>query len=477
MYFNSIDFGIFFLIVISLYHVLPHRGQNRMLLAASYFFYGYWDWRFLSLIFVSTLCDFIAGLKIGTPSEGDAAGGALRKRRWLQLSIFVNLGLLGVFKYFNFFIGSLDLALGKMGFDAPHLHLNIVLPVGISFYTFQTMSYTADIYRQRMKPSRDFFDFALFVSFFPQLVAGPIERAVKLLPQISLERRFDLTQFIEGLHLICWGLFKKVFVADNLAPLVDRVFSAASPTGLEVVAAVYAFAFQIYCDFSGYSNIARGLAKCMGIELMRNFDHPYLATNPREFWQRWHISLSTWLRDYLYIPLGGNRSGNLATNRNLLVTMLLGGLWHGAAWNFVLWGAYHGFLLIAHRLVAPFAAVTSGRSPILSGLRRFLKVLFFFQWTAYGWLLFRAQSMSQIATMSRGLLIWGGKWDFLPYRSLLGYSAPVLLVETSQYLLGREKLHDTTRLPIEVKSVVYAGLVYLFLFFGAGAQSFIYFQF
>jgi alginate O-acetyltransferase complex protein AlgI len=351
MPFNSFAFAVFLPTVLLLYWALPKRGQNLLLLGASYFFYGYWDWRFLSLLAISTVVDYTAALRIEREHGGLDSTSRRRKKVWLLASLCTNLGLLGFFKYFNFFADSFAELLASLGLTVNPMYLSVVLPVGISFYTFQTMSYTIDVYRGRMPATRRFFDFALYVSFFPQLVAGPIERAAVLLPQILNHRCFSRVQFLDGTHLIFWGLFKKVFVADNLAPVADRIFAAGSCSAAETLLAAYAFAFQIYCDFSGYSDIARGCAKCMGFELMLNFDHPYVAENPREFWQRWHISLSTWLRDYLYIPLGGNRGGNLLMYRNLALTMLLGGLWHGAAWTFVIWGAYQGVLLIGHRII------------------------------------------------------------------------------------------------------------------------------
>jgi alginate O-acetyltransferase complex protein AlgI len=475
MLFNSIDFMVFFGVVITLYYVLPKRGQNRMLLLASYFFYGYWDWRFLSLIVFSTVCDYVVGSKLGTSTH---EGSHARSRKaWLALSVSVNLGLLGIFKYFDFFVGSLQAALAPLGIDLSVFHLNVVLPVGISFYTFQTLSYSVDIYRGAMKPTTDFFDFALFVAYFPQLVAGPIERARVLLPQIQRERQFDQQQFVEGLHLVGWGLFKKVFVADNLATTVDFIFSMPNPSSLQVLAGIYAFAFQIYCDFSGYSNVARGLAKMMGIELMRNFNHPYASTNPREFWQRWHISLSTWLRDYLYVSLGGNRRGRGATYRNLLITMVLGGLWHGAAWNFVLWGVYQGLLLIGHRFVGERFGAGGSATKKYNGLRRLLWAVFFFQWIAYGWLLFRARSMKQIVMMTGRLVHWKAGAGGALFKRLFAYIAPLLVVEVPQYWRNEENLRNLFRLPLPIWAVVYAALFYLFVFFGARAQSFIYFQF
>ena len=317
MLFNSLEFLVFFALVYGLYRVLGHRGQNRMLLLASYVFYGAWDWRFLSLILISTLVDYQAGLKI---ASSDQRG---QKRFWLFCSVATNLSLLGFFKYFNFFAENLAGLFGLFGIQLDPVTLRIVLPVGISFYTFQTMSYTIDIYRGKLAPTRSLPDFALFVAFFPQLVAGPVERARNLLPQILAPRTVTREGFFQGCFLIGWGLFEKVFIADNLARIVDPVFATdGSWGGATILLACYAFAFQIFCDFDGYSNIARGIGKCLGFEIMINFNLPYFAVNPSDFWKRWHISLSSWLRDYLDIPRGGIRSGTWMTYRNLALTML-----------------------------------------------------------------------------------------------------------------------------------------------------------
>jgi len=286
-----------------------------MLLVASYIFYGAWDWRFLFLIFASTVIDYFCGLKIYNTQNPE------KRKIFVTISIISNLSFLGFFKYFDFFTFNLQRLFAYFNFSIDPMFLKIVLPVGISFYTFQTMSYTIDIYRRKMEPTNKFFDFALFVAFFPQLVAGPIERAKRLLPQILSPRQVTLGKFYEGCYLIFWGLFMKIFIADNLAKIVNPVYGGPPPyNGVDVLLASYAFAFQIFCDFAGYSNIARGLGKCMGFNIMINFNLPYIATNPSEFWQRWHISLSTWLRDYLYIPLGGNRKGKLKTYRKIKIS-------------------------------------------------------------------------------------------------------------------------------------------------------------
>ena len=340
MLFNSYPFWAFFLIVYIVYLKLPKNYQNIYLLIASYIFYGSWDWRFLSLIMISTMVDFWAGISI--------VKNDIKRNVYLSISIITNLGILGIFKYFGFFSDQLSHFFTLMGVDYLFPTMNIILPIGISFYTFQTMSYTIDIYRGNMEPIDNLIDFALYVSFFPQLVAGPIERSYRLLPQIIQPRQFCKANISEGLYYIIYGLFLKIVIADNMAIISDSIFNQDPEdlVGVDVLFGSYAFAFQIYGDFSGYSFIAKGLAKCLGIDLMTNFKMPYLSIDPSDFWRRWHISLSSWLRDYLYIPLGGNKQGKLKTYRNLFITMLLGGLWHGANWTFIFWGMFHSILFI-----------------------------------------------------------------------------------------------------------------------------------
>jgi alginate O-acetyltransferase complex protein AlgI len=333
MLFNSSEFLLFFAAFMPTYWLLYRNCmlRNALVVAGSYVFYASWDWRFLSLLIISTLADFVCGSRI-------AASHDQRVRRlWLGVSVAINLGILGTFKYFDFFVSSFADLLAGIGLR-PNLPLiAIVLPVGISFYTFQTMSYTIDIYRDHCRPARDLLSFAAFVAFFPQLVAGPIERARNLLPQIEGDVRLSLAQIRDGAWLVLWGLCKKVLIADRVAVYVDTVFAAPDAySPATCVTATLLFAVQIYCDFSGYSDIARGLAKMLGIELMVNFDAPYFARSIREFWHCWHISLSTWFRDYVFVPLGGSRRSSLITKRNLLITFVVSGIWHGAAYNFLI---------------------------------------------------------------------------------------------------------------------------------------------
>ncbi len=474
MRFNSLEFFIFFLIVYPFYLVLPHKWQNRMLLAASYIFYGVWDWRFLFLMLFSTIIDYFLGGWIYRSKTQQ------RRKQLIVLSVIVNLSILGFFKYFNFFAVSFQSLLNHLGISL-HLNLlNIILPVGISFYTFQSMSYTIDIYRRDLKPAPTFWDFALFVSFFPQLVAGPIERATHLLPQVLKKRTVTLGGFYEGSYLIFWGLFQKVVIADNLAKLVDPVFNAAGPYRGEIVLiALYAFAFQIYCDFAGYSNIARGLGKCMGFDIMVNFNLPYFATNPQEFWRRWHISFSTWLRDYVYIPLGGNRKREARTYLNLLMTMFLGGLWHGASWTFVVWGIYHGFLLALHRFLRPFWLKNSFQgNVVMERLWRAVKMIFFFHLVCLGWILFRAQTFAQAVEMFNALWtsMYFGQEASLALMSFVFFIWILLIIQLVQFV--RKDLMALYKAHPALKVVFYIFCYYMFAIYGVtSGKEFIYFQF
>ena len=405
-------------------------------------------------------------------------------------TIVANLVFLGIFKYFNFFIDSFDKLAQLAGFTGLMLYMRIILPVGISFYTFQSMSYTIDVYRGKMEPVRKFWDYVLFVSFFPPLVAGPIERAAHLIPQLLRARTITLDGTTRGIYLIVLGLFKKTAIADGLAGSVDSVFGKNATLGwADIVVASAFFAIQIYCDFSGYTDIARGVAKLLGIDLIRNFNLPYVSRNPGDFWQRWHISLSSWLRDYLYIPLGGNRHGRLKTYRNLMITMLLGGLWHGAAWNYVLWGAYHGLILCLYRLPADLGigAVSSvepdvGRSrsvPLLSWVGPVCATAFFFVLTCYGWLLFRAISLEQVIEFTRTLIT--GPFDLTPslrvprLPALVGI--PLLIgYEAAEYAAGSNVFYR--RFPTPIRAAWYATLIFVILMGSSNEPSqFIYFQF
>ena len=402
--FNSLTFLVFLGIVLLLYFRLGHRGQNWMLIVASYVFYGWWDYRFLGLLLFTTFFDYFCALWIeGEPNPA-------KRRFLLASSMTVNLTVLCVFKYFNFFAESLQHSFALLGITLSFPMLHVVLPVGISFYTFLSMSYTIDVYRGDLQATHNPTDFMLYVAFFPHLVAGPIVRASILLPQCQQPRKIIPEQVANGLWLILMGYVKKVVVADRLAQVVNWGFSRGSPPFADANSwlVVYAFAFQIYSDFSGYTDIARGISKLMGFELVVNFRAPYLVANPADFWRNWHISLSTWLRDYLYIPLGGNRKGRMRTYCNLMITMLLGGLWHGAGAAYVLWGLYHGSLLACQRAWHDFVGPRLPSAPrdraIVTMTKNALLVLIFFHLTCLGWLLFRAGSLPAGVDQSRFVL-------------------------------------------------------------------------
>ena len=476
MLFNSFTFWVFFVVVFAFYRILPHKGQNLLLLVSSYFFYGYWDYRFLSLIFISTVADFLIAKRIDN-QYGDRSRKAL-----VGLSITINLGLLATFKYYGFFADQLNELLQLIGLHDYLPIWQIVLPVGISFYTFQTISYTVDVYKRKTKPAKNFLDFALYVSFFPQLVAGPIERSSHLLPQILKPRTITVEDIRIGLYLILYGLFKKIIIADNMAVIVNHVFSqsTAALSGTDLLLGVYAFAFQIYGDFSGYSTIAIGLARLMGIDLMWNFRMPYHARSPSEFWQRWHISLSSWLRDYLYIPLGGNRNGNYKTFRNLALTMLLGGLWHGANWTYIVWGAYHGFLLIAYRIfpwLGESSSINTG-ARTASSVGNIVRVILFFNLVSLGWIFFRAEHIAQAMEIISKIAISQGLTDFSWYAIayLTIFAVPMIVYEI--WLEAKKNQLALVNSHWIPQGVIYAYMLIMLMSFAPLVpQVFIYFQF
>jgi alginate O-acetyltransferase complex protein AlgI len=395
VFFNTLTFAVFLAVTLVAFWTLPGRFRVGLLLVASYVFYAWWDWRFLSLIVVSTITDYLIGRRL------PRAETVRSRRQLLAVSVVVNIGILIFFKYFGFFLESASVMLASMGLEPNVPFLRIILPVGISFYTFQTLSYTADVYREKIEPETNLPRFALFVAFFPQLVAGPIERASRLLPQIrSLPTSLKPIAWSESASLIARGLFRKVVIADGVAPIVNQVFGAPDRwSALTVAMGVVGFSLQIYGDFAGYTDIARGTAKLFGIDLMQNFRAPYLARGFSEFWRRWHISLSTWLRDYLYIPLGGNRGSLSETYRNLMITMLLGGLWHGAGWGFVLWGGLHGGYLIVERAL-------NERRDGSDSLR--IPALLVFTIVTLTWIPFRAPTFTSAGEVFAGLLGPGG---------------------------------------------------------------------
>ena len=469
MQFDSFVFPVFFALVLVTYWSLrAPRAQNLLLLAASYLFYGWWDVRFLSLVAVSTVVDFAIGRALARDDD------ARTRRRWVTLSVAVNLGILGVFKYYGFFVDSALTALASIGVEAHVRTLQIVLPVGISFYTFQTLSYTIDVYRRQLEPARDPLAFACYVAFFPQLVAGPIERATRLLPQFSTPRTLTVEAWRSGATLIVFGFAKKIAIADNAAPYADYVFGLPHDalSGPLVVAGAVAFAVQIYADFSAYSDIARGTARWLGFELCVNFDQPYRSRTPSEFWRRWHISLSSWLRDYLYIPLGGNRGSEWFTYRNLMITMVLGGLWHGAAGNFVLWGIYHGAILGLYR----FARVDD-HLPAWTPPAKAAAGLGFFALTLYGWMLFRATTGAQILAMTASL---PHGWSDLETAATIVlvsayYAAPILAHHVLARDLRGEKWQPAS--PVAWAGVLAAVTLWALVHARASQAAFIYFQF
>lgn len=479
MLFNSWVFVAFFLAVLVLYWNIPHRRQNQFLLLASYFFYGYWDWRFTFLLAFSTLVDYNVAQFLENSEDPRT------RKKWLWLSCFVNLGLLATFKYFNFFVDSAAVLLENAGLEANLPALSVILPVGISFYTFQTLAYTIDVYRREQKATNDFVAYAVYVCYFPQLVAGPIERAKRLMPQIQSERTMTVEKRNSGVQLLLWGFLKKVAIADTLAPLVDRAFEdPAAHHGAFLWLAMYAFALQIYCDFSGYSDIARGTSRLLGIELIENFRAPYLSSNIVHFWRRWHISLSNWLRDYLYIPLGGNRLGDFKQYRNLMITMLLGGLWHGAAWTFVLWGGLHGMYLAVYRLIKEriLGQEVKGFQDG-SWIMRFLGTLVTFHLVCLAWIPFRAPSWDILQTYVITLLkeaSWVATENPLPNGILIQtifYGAIVLILDLLIWRNDNE-LPFQEKHPWWLRGVAYGlGLTILAYVRGVSSGTFIYFQF
>jgi alginate O-acetyltransferase complex protein AlgI len=421
-----------------------------------------------------------------------------RRKVLIFCSVFVNLGFLGFFKYFNFFIDSGEVAIRAIGIDPTNFRLGVVLPVGISFYTFQSLSYTIDIYRKRIVPTSHFWDFALFVAYFPPMVAGPIERAWHLMPQLTMPRRIRLAQSMDGIVLILLGLFKKVAIADGVAPVVASVFNSSGAVSQSDVAfSTFLFAIQIFCDFSGYSDIARGVSKLLGIDLILNFDLPYFSKNPSEFWRRWHISLSSWLRDYLYISLGGNRRGAARTYFNLFLTMLLGGLWHGAAWNYVLWGAYQGALLCGHRLLTQSRETLPTSTEAVSGTTDLhggavssprllpgwistpLRIGVFFVFCCYGWLLFRAHSFDQIRTFSGLLFGLSAGGPSVISKPTAAASLGILLLSLLQFCdYQAGSLESFKRWWPAPQGMLYATLIFILIMGTSNAPvQFIYFQF
>ena len=404
MLFNSLDFAVFLPIIFILYWFIFNKNiklQNLLIVCASYLFYGWWDWKFLSLIFFSTLIDYFIGRKLFTEEK------TTNRKILLWSSIVINLGFLGFFKYYNFFIENFITAFTFFGCNINANSLNIILPVGISFYTFQTLSYSIDVYKKKLEPTKDFIAFAAFVSFFPQLVAGPIERATNLLPQFYKKRTFNYSNAIDGLRQILWGLFKKVVIADNCADYANLIFNNYTDySGSVLVLGAVFFAFQIYGDFSGYSDIAIGTARLFSFNLMQNFAFPYFSRDIAEFWRRWHISLSTWFRDYLYIPLGGSKGGTFNKIKNTFIIFIVSGFWHGANWTFIVWGALNAIyflpLLLLNKNRQNIDIVAYGK--FIPSINDFFKIIITFSLTIFAWIFFRAENLSHALNYISGII-------------------------------------------------------------------------
>jgi alginate O-acetyltransferase complex protein AlgI len=478
MLFNSIDFAVFLPIVFLLYWFVANRSlriQNLFVTIVSYIFYGWWDVRFLTLIIFSSLLDFFLAVQIDSAKDSD------KKKRLLRISLCTNLGILGFFKYFNFFAESFADAFTFLGAEFSPTSLNVALPVGISFYTLQTLGYTIDVYRGQLSATRDPIAFAAFVSFFPQLVAGPIERAGNLLPQFFHARVFDYSRAVGGMRQILWGLFTKVVIADNCAVIANAAFNNTDAySGSSLVAGAIFFTLQVYCDFSGYSNIAIGTAHLFGFQLMRNFAFPYFSRDIAEFWRRWHISLSTWFRDYVYIPLGGSRCDRLRSVRNVFVVFLLSGFWHGANWTFIAWGALNA----AYFLPLLLLNVNRRNTDTVAAGRRFPKAseMLAMTWTfsmcTFAWIFFRAQSIGHASLYIRKMFT--GPLLQVPEIVDIRTSALAvvfLLLEWS----GREKEYAIADLgltwPRSVRWAMYYGLCTAIAVWAGKQQEFIYFQF
>ena len=477
MQFNSINFGLFFISFFVLYWTVTKnhlKAQNILILISSYVFYSWWDYRFLFLLIFSTLLDFITGLKIHQSS-------IKRRTVWLLISVVINLGFLGLFKYYNFFIESFAVVLNSVGLQSNIWTLNIILPVGISFYTFHGLSYVFDIYNKKIEPTKNFIDYAVFVSFFPLLVAGPIERATHLLPQVKTKRVFDYSKAIDGLRQILWGLFKKIVIADNCATFANIIFSNHEAySGSTLLLGAVFFAFQIYGDFSGYSDIALGIARLLGFDLIRNFAFPYFSRDIAEFWRRWHISLSSWFRDYLYLPLGGSKGKLIIQIRNIFIIFLVSGFWHGANWTFIVWGCLNALyflpLLIFGKNRTNLNTVAEGR--FLPSGKEFLQIVCTFFLVVIAWIFFRADNVG--IAFDYILRIFSASLfsmpQFLPKKLIL-----ILFLFYFVEWIQRDKQHalqfQNVYVPKVVRWSIYYALVGILVFYGGEEQGFIYFQF
>jgi D-alanyl-lipoteichoic acid acyltransferase DltB (MBOAT superfamily) len=480
MLFNSLNFAIFLPIVFILYWFATNRNnkyQNILLLISSYFFYATWDWRFLFLLVFSTLLDFFTGIKMSDATNQSS------KKIWFWISISINLGFLGVFKYFNFFATSFAEAFANVGFQVNPWTLKVILPVGISFYTFHGLSYVIDIYKGRIKAEKNFIDYSVFVCFFPLLVAGPIERATHLLPQIKQQRNFNYSKAVDGLRQILWGLFKKIVIADQCAEHANLIFNNSGDySGSTLLLGALFFTFQIYGDFAGYSDIAIGTAKLFGIDLLRNFAYPYFSRDIAEFWRRWHISLSTWFRDYLYVPLGGSKGGTWMKVRNTFIIFLVSGFWHGANWTFIVWGLLNAIYIMPSIILKTnrnnLEIVAKGR--YLPPLKDFFSIFFTFGLTVFAWIFFRAINVKQAFDIVAK--IFSVSFFNLPQVTpkifiLLLLIVVFMLIEW----IGREDQFAIAKLGLKLPVAIRLGMYYLMIFaiiyFAGSQQQFIYFQF
>ncbi len=482
MLFNSINFAIFLTIVFIIYWFLANKNlktQNLLLLVSSYFFYACWDWRFLFLLVFSTVLDYYTGIKM-CESKNQSS-----RKFWFWLSISINLGFLGVFKYYNFFAETFAFSISKFGFQINPMMLNIILPVGISFYTFHGLSYVIDIYKNRIQAEKNFIDYSVFVSFFPLLVAGPIERATHLLPQIKVNRNFDYNKAVDGLKQILWGLFKKVVIADNCAKFANLIFDNSDHySGSTMVVGALFFTFQIYGDFSGYSDIAIGTARLFGIDLLRNFAFPYFSRDIAEFWRRWHISLSSWFKDYLYIPLGGSNGSMWMKIRNTFIIFLVSGFWHGANWTFIIWGLLNALYILPSIIFKTnrnnLNVVSQGR--LLPALKDFFSIITTFGLTVFAWIFFRANNLNQaLAIVSQ---IFSKSLFKIPYFNDGTLSIPTICLVLIFVLIewiGRENQYAIATIVSKKPKFIRWGFYYLILIvifiFAGSNQQFIYFQF
>lgn len=480
MLFNSIDFAFFLPIVFILYWFVANKNiriQNALIVFASYVFYGWWDWRFLTLILFSTVVDFTVGQQLQKQKS------TVNRKVLLWTSITINLGLLGFFKYFNFFVESFTSAFSFFGGEIQSTSLDIILPVGISFYTFQTLSYTLDVYKRKLEPTSDFIAFSAFVSFFPQLVAGPIERATNLLPQFYKQRIFDYSKAVDGMRQILWGLFKKVVIADNCAEIANQIFNSHTDySGSTLLLGALCFTFQIYGDFSGYSDIAIGTSRLFGFDLKRNFASPYFSRDIAEFWRRWHISLSTWFRDYLYIPLGGSKGNTQLQIRNTFIIFIVSGFWHGANWTFVIWGALNALyflpLLLTKRNRLNIETVAKGR--LFPSFREAISILTTFSLTVLAWIFFRAETVRDAFEYIGGIF----SKSLFETPSIVSIKLLLLIIILGIFVgvewIQREREHALEFLPQTKKFIrypVYFILATAILWFRGNTQDFIYFQF